>query len=170
MAASVRHVASPLGELALVADGEALVELRLPGEPGDDLERERTGGDEDAAGAAGAAILDEVAGQLDDYFAGRLAAFDLPLRLDGTPFQRRVWTALLDVPYGQTVSYAGLAAAVGRPGAARAVGRAVGQNPIAIIVPCHRVIGSDGSLTGYGGGLPAKRRLLDLEAPRLPLG
>jgi methylated-DNA-[protein]-cysteine S-methyltransferase len=102
--------------------------------------------------------------QLDAYFAGRLRRFELPLAPEGTPFQREVWSALTTIPYGETVSYGELARQVGRPNACRAVGAANGRNPIPIIIPCHRVIGADGSLTGFGGGLPIKQRLLLLEA------
>jgi methylated-DNA-[protein]-cysteine S-methyltransferase len=101
--------------------------------------------------------------QLDAYFAGRLTSFDLSLQLDGTDFQREVWSALREIPYGTTISYGELARRVGRPGASRAVGLANGRNPIAVVVPCHRVIGADGSLTGYGGGLDRKVWLLDHE-------
>ncbi|POX38829.1 cysteine methyltransferase [Streptomyces sp. Ru73] len=104
--------------------------------------------------------------QLRAYFDGELTAFDLPLRLEGTPFQRRVWAALCDIPYGATVSYGELAERLGRPTAARAVGLANGRNPVGIIVPCHRVVGASGSLTGYGGGLDRKRHLLDFERAR----
>ena len=102
--------------------------------------------------------------QLQEYFAGRRQRFDLALRLEGTPFQRRVWAALREIPYGQTRSYGDVAAAIGRLDRVRAVGAAVGRTPVPIIVPCHRVIGADGSLTGYGGGLQRKRALLDLES------
>jgi methylated-DNA-[protein]-cysteine S-methyltransferase len=102
------------------------------------------------------------------YFAGRLTDFDLPIQLHGTPFQRRVWAALADIPYGETVSYGELAAQIGQPTAARAVGLANGRNPVAVIVPCHRVVGSTGSLVGYGGGLDRKRYLLRLEQRRRP--
>jgi methylated-DNA-[protein]-cysteine S-methyltransferase len=108
--------------------------------------------------------LKPAADQLEGYFSGTLATFDLPLDLVGTEFQLKVWNALLSIPYGETRSYGQIAKAVGQPKAARAVGLANQQNPIAIIVPCHRVIGADGSLTGYGGGLPRKRKLLELEA------
>jgi len=101
--------------------------------------------------------------QLEEYFAGRRRRFDLPLDLRGTDFQKRCWQELLKIPYGETRSYADIARAIGNPSAVRAVGLANGQNPIAIMVPCHRVIGSDGSLTGYGGGLETKRKLLELE-------
>ncbi|MEU6119672.1 methylated-DNA--[protein]-cysteine S-methyltransferase [Streptomyces sp. NPDC047117] len=101
--------------------------------------------------------------QLRAYFAGELTVFDLPLRLDGTPFQQRVWAALREIPYGATVSYGALADRLGKPSAARAVGLANGKNPVGIIVPCHRVVGTGGDLTGYGGGLERKRHLLDFE-------
>ncbi|GAA2618507.1 methylated-DNA--[protein]-cysteine S-methyltransferase [Actinomadura fulvescens] len=101
--------------------------------------------------------------QLEAYFAGELTEFDLPLALRGTPFQRTVWQALQEIPYGETISYGQLAQRIGKPSASRAVGLANGKNPISIIVPCHRVVGSAGSLTGYGGGLERKRRLLDFE-------
>jgi methylated-DNA-[protein]-cysteine S-methyltransferase len=106
----------------------------------------------------------EAIAQLEAYFAGALRRFDLPLAPEGTPFQREVWSELTAIPYGETVSYGGLARRLGRPAASRAVGAANGQNPIPIVIPCHRVIGADGSLTGFGGGLAIKRRLLDLEA------
>jgi methylated-DNA-[protein]-cysteine S-methyltransferase len=102
--------------------------------------------------------------QLDQYFAGERTEFDLELDMRGTQFQNDVWNALLTIPYGETRSYGEIARQIGRPDRARAVGAANGCNPVSIIVPCHRVIGSDGSLTGYGGGLPRKRFLLDLEA------
>ena len=102
--------------------------------------------------------------QLDGYFCGNLTRFDLPLDLAGTEFQLKVWRALCRIPYGETRAYGQIARALGQPGAARAVGLANNHNPVPIIVPCHRVIGADGSLTGYGGGLPRKRKLLDLEA------
>jgi methylated-DNA-[protein]-cysteine S-methyltransferase len=107
--------------------------------------------------------FDEVRRQLDAYFAGQLREFDLPLRMAGTSFQRRVWQELVRIPFGTTISYGELATRIGKPAAARAVGRANGSNPISIIVPCHRVIGADGTLTGYGGGLDNKRWLIDLE-------
>jgi methylated-DNA-[protein]-cysteine S-methyltransferase len=108
-------------------------------------------------------LIKEAARQLDEYFAGLRTAFDLPLSLDGTAFQTAVWNALLTIEYGETRSYKDIAAQIGKPRAARAVGSANHRNPIAIIVPCHRVIGHDGSLTGYGGGLHVKQFLLGLE-------
>lgn len=111
--------------------------------------------------------LDRLAGQLAEYFAGARRSFDIPLAFTGTPFQERVWRLLCEVPYGGTVSYAELARRAGSPGGSRAVGRANGDNRIAIVVPCHRVVGANGGLGGYGGGVHRKQRLLDLEGGRL---
>jgi O-6-methylguanine DNA methyltransferase len=105
--------------------------------------------------------------QVEEYFAGQRTAFDAPADGDGTPFQREVWRALQAIPFGETASYGEIARRIGRPAASRAVGRANGLNPIALLVPCHRVIGADGSLTGYAGGLPAKQALLDFERGQL---
>jgi methylated-DNA-[protein]-cysteine S-methyltransferase len=111
----------------------------------------------------------EVIGQLNAYFRGELKVFTVPLSLRGTDFQLQVWNALRKIPYGETISYAQLARGIGNPKAVRAVGLANGQNPIPIIIPCHRVIGSDGSLTGFGGGLPNKKKLLTLESKQMVL-
>lgn len=116
-----------------------------------------------ADGVANAARLAPARRQLEEYFAGTRRVFDLPLDLVGTPFQQQVWQALCAIPWGQTISYGELARRIGNPAAVRAVGLANGRNPVSIIVPCHRVIGANGSLTGYGGGLPNKRFLLELE-------
>jgi methylated-DNA-[protein]-cysteine S-methyltransferase len=113
-------------------------------------------------------LIKEAARQLEEYFAGLRTVFDLPLSLKGTEFQRSVWNALLTIEYGETRSYKDIAAKVGKPKAVRAVGSANHRNPIAIIVPCHRVIGHDGNLTGYGGGLHVKQFLLDLEKRERP--
>lgn len=113
---------------------------------------------------SGTPLLAEAARQLGRYFAGRLRVFDLPLEPEGTPFQRAVWEALRAIPYGARASYSGIAAAIGKPRAARAVGMANNRNPIAIIIPCHRVVGKDGSPVGYAGGLDIQQRLLDLES------
>jgi methylated-DNA-[protein]-cysteine S-methyltransferase len=110
----------------------------------------------------------ELRSQLGEYLAGRRRTFDLPLAPSGTPFQRRCWQALQEIPFGQTRSYGEMARALGEPGAARAVGRANHDNPIGVVIPCHRVIGADGSLTGYAGGLQMKRRLLELEGVLQP--
>ena len=111
----------------------------------------------------GLPLLGQAKQQLAEYFAGQRQAFDLPLRMQGTPFQQKVWAALREIPYGETRSYGQIAAQVGNPKASRAVGMANNRNPIAIIVPCHRVIGANGSLTGYAGGLSVKEELLALE-------
>jgi methylated-DNA-[protein]-cysteine S-methyltransferase len=150
---------SPVGELLLVGDETALHGLHFSGGRGPAPRDLRS------ARAPFAAAVE----QLEQYFAGERRTFDVPLALHGPAFHRRVWDALLTIPYGETRSYGEIAAQVGEPGAARAVGFANGRNPIAIVVPCHRVIGADGRLTGYGGGLPRKRTLLDLEAGRLAL-
>ena len=150
---TTRVVDSPLGPLALIAEEDALVAIDF-GTP--------TGTTRGTAAAE--RVLDEAARQLDAYFAGELREFDLPLRPHGTAFQTDVWKALREIPYGETRSYADIARRIGRPTAVRAVGAANGRNPLAIVVPCHRVIGADGSLTGYAGGLELKRALLELEA------
>jgi methylated-DNA-[protein]-cysteine S-methyltransferase len=150
---------SPVGDLLLFGDGAALTGLYLRGEP--------SGRRADEPFAA-------VCEQLDAYFAGELDRFDVPLAPSGTEFQLRVWEELLRIPFGETISYGELAERIGNPRTVRAVGLANGRNPISIIVPCHRVIGADGSLVGYGGGLERKRWLLEHEAVasgrRLPVG
>ena len=123
----------------------------------------------DSAWQEDASALAEVARQLKAYFAGELENFDLSLSPHGTPFQQRVWSELQKIPYGKTISYGELARRIGNPKASRAVGLANGSNPISIVIPCHRVIGSNGKLTGYGGGLPIKEKLLALERRQLRL-
>jgi methylated-DNA-[protein]-cysteine S-methyltransferase len=154
---------SPVGELLLTTDGVALTAVFF--------EHHRSGDDDRPVAARrpeapddGHPVLAATRRQLTEYFARERQVFDLPLAPEGTPFQRRVWTALRDIPYGETTSYGEIARRLGLlPTASRAVGLANGANPISIIVPCHRVVGADGSLTGYGGGLDRKRFLLDLE-------
>jgi len=146
----------PLGTLVLESDGRALTRVRLPGEP-----KSSAGSDDDRV--RDAKPFTEAATQLREYFAGTRRKFDLPLAPRGTPFQLKVWRELRKIPYGSTITYAVLAHRAGNDNACRAVGAANGRNPLPIIVPCHRVIGTDGSLTGFGGGLEAKRRLLKLE-------
>ncbi|GAA3026881.1 methylated-DNA--[protein]-cysteine S-methyltransferase [Streptomyces glomeratus] len=146
---------SPYGPLTLVADDGMLCGLYMAGQ------RHRP--PEETFGERDASPFGEAMDQLTAYFAGELREFTLELRLHGTPFQRGVWDRLRRIPYGETRSYGELAAALGNPGASRAVGLANGRNPVGIIVPCHRVIGAGGGLTGYGGGLDRKRRLLDFE-------
>jgi methylated-DNA-[protein]-cysteine S-methyltransferase len=140
---------TPIGTLSLDADGAGLSSIAFGGPPGSD---------------SGDALLREAESQLRAYFAGELTRFDLPLSPRGTEFQRRVWDAVARVPYGTTTTYSAVAAALGSPSACRAVGAANGRNPLPIVVPCHRVVGASGALTGYGGGLARKRALLDLEA------
>jgi methylated-DNA-[protein]-cysteine S-methyltransferase len=150
---SWRVYESPLGPLTLVAGRPGLAGLRFPGK----------GGQLDQGGHTPRGLADAVE-QLEAYFAGERREFELDLHLSGTELQRRVWAQLRRIPYGTTTTYAALAEAVGRPDVVRAVAGAVGRTPVPIVVPCHRVIGSDGSLTGYGGGLHRKQALLDLEA------
>jgi methylated-DNA-[protein]-cysteine S-methyltransferase len=150
------EIATPVGRLRLAGDGRGLRSISFQN-------RFRPGAAADNT-LLGEEPFRETIAQLAAYFAGALRRFDLPLAPEGTPFQREVWSALTAIPYGETVSYGELARRLGRPAASRAVGAANGQNPIPIVIPCHRVIGADGSLTGFGGGLAIKRRLLDLEA------
>lgn len=149
---------SPLGWLAIESSAAGLRSVAFLDE-------------KDAAADTGDALCQEAARQLKAYFAGKRKTFDLPLDASGSVFQLTVWEALLQIPFGETISYGGLSARIGNPKAIRAVGHANGQNPLAIIVPCHRVIGADGTLTGYGGGLWRKKWLLTHESslpPELP--
>ncbi|MEZ6088636.1 MAG: methylated-DNA--[protein]-cysteine S-methyltransferase [Pirellulaceae bacterium] len=151
-------MASPLGELLLIGLDDCLTGVYI---------REQTHAPKLSAGDRHAPMrLSTAIQQLEEYFAGERIAFDLSLNLEGTPFQQRVWRCLREIPYGVTWSYGELATRLGNKDASRAVGAANGRNPISIIVPCHRVIGANGSLTGYGGGLAAKRWLLQHEAQR----
>jgi methylated-DNA-[protein]-cysteine S-methyltransferase len=152
------YYSSPVGELLLTWDEGALTGLAMAEHKGKAAPRP------DPEWRRDDAALRIVHDQLRAFFAGELRAFDLPLRMAGTPFQRLVWEGLLGIPFGATISYAQLAGRIGRPGASRAVGAANGRNPIGIVVPCHRVIGADGTLTGYGGGLDRKEWLLRHEA------
>ncbi|NUQ98955.1 MAG: methylated-DNA--[protein]-cysteine S-methyltransferase [Streptomyces sp.] len=146
---------SPYGPLTLVADDGILCGLYMT--------EQRHRPPEESFGARDETLFAEAEEQLEAYFSGDLKKFTLELHLHGTPFQRTVWDQLRQIPYGETRSYGELAAALGNPSASRAVGLANGKNPIGIIVPCHRVVGANGSLTGYGGGLDRKQRLLDFE-------
>ncbi len=150
-----RTVDSPIGPLTLAGTGGVLAHLVMEGQAHPPPHRD--GWVEDAG------AFPEVAAQLEAYFRGTATAFDVEMRLEGTEFQRRVWGALVEIPYGTTCTYGEVADRIGRPGAARAVGLANGRNPVAVIVPCHRVVGAGGALGGYGGGLDRKRALLDLE-------
>ncbi len=153
---------SPTGKLLLVADDAGLREITFA--------EGRTAPKIEPDWRQGGPCLREAMRQLKAYFARTLRAFDLSLKPEGTEFQQRVWQFLLEIPFGETVSYGELARRIGNPAASRAVGLANGANPIPIVIPCHRVIGSNGSLTGYGGGLEKKRWLLDFERAQLPLG
>ncbi len=158
---SYTQIESPLGPLILAADDAGLRQIlfvhgRHPAKP-------------DPSWHENSDPLQPAIHQLRSYFAGELETFDLPLAPEGTPFQQNVWRELCDIPYGQTISYGELAHRIGNPKASRAVGLANGSNPIPIVIPCHRVIGSNGKLTGYGGGLPIKEKLLALERRQLRL-
>ena len=174
-ASGYARIASPLGDVLLLVragrlsglyfvgqrddpgPGTAIALADLPADlPADDMSADRR-------------VLERAREQVDAYFAGRLSEFDLPLDLHGTPFQQSVWQALLTIPFGRTVSYGDIATRCSRPAAVRAVGRAVGSNPVSIVVPCHRVIGSNGALTGFGGGIERKQALLALEGGNGPL-
>jgi len=160
-----RTLHSPFGSLTLVGSDAGLRAILWPG---DDPARAGLAGVTLEPGPAG--VLDEAAAQLDEYFAGTLTAFDLPLDLHGTAFQFVAWKALAEIPYGETRTYAEQAVAIGRPAAVRAVGAANGRNPLSIVLPCHRVVGSDGALRGFAGGLGAKAALLALERATLASG
>ena len=146
-----QRISSPIGDLQLYSDGENIVKIGFPDE---ETKQAPEGNDP---------VLQSCARQLEEYFHGTRRRFKLPLAPEGTEFQQKVWQALADIPFGQTRSYGDVARAIGKPRSVRAVGAANGRNPLPIVVPCHRVIGSDGSLTGFAGGLAAKTRLLELE-------
>jgi methylated-DNA-[protein]-cysteine S-methyltransferase len=151
------EMTGPLGTMLLTAEDGALTGLRFPGQKHDQPRQPEW------RRADGEPVLTAARVQLAEYFDGRRTAFDLPLAPRGTPFQQAVWQALLAVPFGATSTYGAIAAAIGRSTAVRAVGAAVGANPIGIVIPCHRIIGVDGSLTGYAGGLHRKAKLLAVE-------
>ena len=147
---------SPVGQLLLVSDGNALTGLYMNDHEGSPQPEPGWSNDQ--------GNFDRVCDQLARYFSGGLREFDVPLAPEGTEFQKKVWRELRRIPFGETISYGELARRIGQPNASRAVGRANGQNPISVIVPCHRVIGVDGTLTGYGGGIDRKKWLLEHEA------
>ena len=146
---------SPIGTLTLIADADALTEVRFPNAPGDD--------DIEMIDVADHAVLRQASDELAEYFDGARTEFAVPLEPHGTAFQLAAWRALRTIPYGETVSYGEQAKRLGDPGKARAVGAANGRNPLPIIVPCHRVVGANGHLTGFGGGIETKAWLLDHE-------
>ncbi len=152
-----QYLPTPIGKLTIVGDESAIHHILLPNQLADPQP--------DWMPAGSTCPVADCARQLREYFAGARQNFDLPLKPSGTPFQRKVWETLLDIPFGETIAYSELAKRVGKPKAARAVGSANGANRIAIVIPCHRVIAADGTLGGYGGGLDVKQQLLDLEAP-----
>ena len=154
------YMETPIGTLLIAGDDRAIHKIYFP--KNGKAEKPEADWVESSRGPIAAAVR-----QLKEYFAGKRADFDLPLAPDGTEFQHAVWNQLQEIPYGETISYGELAKRVGNPKASRAVGAANGQNPIPIVIPCHRVIGSNGKLTGFGGGLPTKERLLALEAKQL---
>jgi methylated-DNA-[protein]-cysteine S-methyltransferase len=151
------HVDSPIGKLLIACDEEAIRHIEFPRDG-------RSSKPEPGWHKSNSRLLQEAASQLSEYFSGGRSVFTVPLVPEGTEFQKAVWRRLLEIPYGQTISYGELAKGLGNPKASRAVGAANGCNPIPIMIPCHRVIGSDGKLTGFGGGLPTKQALLTLEA------
>lgn len=166
------YVDSPVGPLAIVESDGAVTEVSFarpgvaPSSSGvSDTPINRNALANPSADAA-SPLLEKTAREISEYFAGKLKRFTVPFKPAGTDFERRVWTALLDIPWGTTRTYGEIAATIGNPKASRAVGRAIGANPVAIIIPCHRVIGKDGSLTGYVGGLDRKKTLLAIEGFR----
>src|SRR5277367_1042982 len=159
------YLDSPIGRLLVAGDQEGVYRISFPpkGKPSEAAQPE-TGWTESARGPVKEAVR-----QLKEYFAGRRTEFDLPLAPQGTLFQKSVWRHLRDIPYGETISYGELARRLGNPKASRAVGAANGSNPLPIVVPCHRVIGSNGKMTGFGGGIPVKEALLALESKQKSL-
>jgi methylated-DNA-[protein]-cysteine S-methyltransferase len=152
-------VKSPIDELMLVADDSALIGVSFaPFEPEKKWKRNPAH-----------PILKEATQQLHNYFAGKRNKFSIPMRLEGTEFQKKIWTEIARIPYGKTISYSDLARRAGNPDAIRAAGTSTGRNPIAIIIPCHRVVGKNGDMCGFGGGLPRKKFLLNLENPEISL-
>jgi len=147
-----QYLETPIGTLRLVSNGAALVKIEFAGQHS-----------ADGGHATSDAVLAACAAQLTDYFAAQRRHFELPLAAQGTPFQQSVWAALANIPYGELRSYRDIARTIGNPAAVRAVGAANGRNPLPIVVPCHRVIGSNGSLTGFAGGLETKKFLLQME-------
>jgi methylated-DNA-[protein]-cysteine S-methyltransferase len=158
---SYTQIESPLGPLLLAADGAGLRQILFV--------HGRHSPKPDPSWREDSTLLQPTIRQLHSYFAGELETFDLPIAPEGTPFQLSVWRELCQIPFGETISYGQLAHRIGSPKASRAVGLANGSNPIPIVIPCHRVIGSNGKLTGYGGGLPIKEKLLALERRQLRL-
>lgn len=158
MTTTYHDLHTPIGTLRVVGGEDSVDRIDLPNQAAEPPNAAWV-----ASNGALPAALADAKRQLEQYFAGERREFDLPLTLEGTDFQRRVWAELRRIPFGETISYGELASRIGKPTASRAVGAANGRNRLPVVVPCHRVIGSDGRLTGFGGGLPAKQALLDLE-------
>lgn len=156
-----KKIKSPIGDLDLVANDKSLLIVQMENHTHDHM------GSLDLKDGNDHKVLKETEKQLKEYFSGRRKNFDLPIEFHGTEFQKQVWNELLNIPYGKHVTYGTQASKIGRPKAVRAVGACNGKNPISIIVPCHRVIGASGSLTGYAGGLSVKQHLLNLEGIKL---
>jgi O-6-methylguanine DNA methyltransferase len=165
---ALRELSSPLGTLRLAVTARGVVRLAFPRSVGKGFRGWLQRHLPDAESVDWLPPIEKVEAELDEYFSGRRTEFAVPLDLRGTAFQRAVWEDLLGIPYGELRNYGEVARAIGRPNASRAVGAAVGANPVPILVPCHRVIGASGRLTGYGGGLQVKRKLLALERSQLP--
>lgn len=161
---------TPIGILQLSCREEGICRIAFPGGPAFSPGNPATRSSGNGPGPAERRWVRETRKQLAEYFERMRREFQLPLALEGTDFQKSVWNAIVKIPYGTTLSYRELAARIGRPEAVRAVGGAVGANPVPIVVPCHRVLGSDGKLTGFAGGLNVKERLLELEGARIPFG
>ena len=170
MATTFARFTSPVGELVLTASDTGLTGIYFPTSRHGPPPVERADWVEDDGRGPASAILARARRQLEEYFAGTRMTFDVPLEPTGTPFEQRVWEALRAIPYGTTASYGVLARQLGDPHATRAVGAANGRNPIPIIVPCHRVVGARGELTGFGGGIDRKRWLLEHEGALMRLG
>ena len=158
----LKYMQTPAGDISLYANNHAVTGI-LWGKNNNDIQSWKYAGAKEKDNE----VLLAAAGQIETYFAGGLKEFDIPLEISGTDFQKAVWEVLRSIGYGEVRTYAEVAAEIGNPKACRAVGGAIGRNPISIIIPCHRVIGSNGTLTGFGGGLPAKRSLLETEGHRI---
>jgi len=160
----VHQVDSPLGTILIAGDEDAVHAIEFVDSGDEERLRDSLARQRDAALVPGATVaVEQMERELDAYFAGRLRGFESPMAIAGNTLREQVWRALLEIPYGETCSYGEIARRVGRPSAVRAVAQAIGANPLCIVVPCHRVVGADGSLTGYAGGLWRKRVLLDME-------
>ena len=162
-----QYLATPVGRLRVVGSSRGLCRICFPAETEKEQQKWFSRHRYASPAEGSHPLVEETVRQLGQYFEGKRRFFDVSLDLQGTPFQLRVWKALLGIPFGSTISYGEVADRIGKPGANQAVGSAVGSNPVPIIVACHRVVGGDGALVGFGGGLPAKQKLLELEGTLL---